>query len=141
MVWYPCNMWSTGLLLLVKYVSMCIEPVPNRNSPPAILLQESFRESKRVRKSTLANLSKWPPRLIDGLRVLLKGGVAVADPAVAFEIDCAFFTSRTCPCHAGVSQELGPAPAAGLPPQLRAGPGGGSDRDPHYRSPLQTRHR
>ena len=59
---------------------MYIESVPNRNSPPAILLRESFREGKRIRKRTLANLSKWPPRLIDGLRVLLKGGVAVADP-------------------------------------------------------------
>jgi hypothetical protein len=39
---------------------MYIEAVPNRGSPPAILLRESFRENGRVRKRTLANLSDWP---------------------------------------------------------------------------------
>jgi hypothetical protein len=57
---------------------MYIEAVPNRNSPPAILLRESFRESGRVRKRTLANLSDWPTPLVEGFRTLLKGGVAVA---------------------------------------------------------------
>ena len=87
---------------------MYIESVPNRNSPPAILLRESFREGKRVRKRTLANLSKWPPRLIDGLRVLLKGGVAVADPAEAFEI------LRSLP-HGHVHATLGCLKSLGLP--------------------------
>jgi hypothetical protein len=57
---------------------MYIEAVPNRSSPPAILLRESFREDGRVRKRTLANLSAWPTALIEGFRTLLKGGVAVA---------------------------------------------------------------
>src|ERR1700756_4781289 len=57
---------------------MYIEWVPNRGSPPAILLRESFREQGRVRKRTLANLSAWPPTLVEGFRTLLKGGVAVA---------------------------------------------------------------
>jgi hypothetical protein len=57
---------------------MYIESVPNRGSPPAILLRESFREDGRVRKRTLANLSAWPTELVEGLRTLLKGGVAVA---------------------------------------------------------------
>lgn len=57
---------------------MYIEAVPNRGSPPAILLRESFRENGRVRKRTLANLSEWPTPLVEGLRTLLKGGVAVA---------------------------------------------------------------
>jgi len=57
---------------------MYIESVPNRNSPPAILLRESFRDKGRVRKRTLANLSDWPIALVEGLRTLLKGGVAVA---------------------------------------------------------------
>ena len=47
-----------------------IESVPNRSSPPAILLREGWREGGKVRK-TLANLSKWPPTLVEGLRVLL----------------------------------------------------------------------
>jgi transposase len=57
---------------------MYIEAVPNRGSPPAILLRESFRENGRVRKRTLANLSEWPAPLVEGFRTLLKGGVAVA---------------------------------------------------------------
>jgi len=57
---------------------MYIELVPNRGSPPAILLRESFRADGRVRKRTLANLSAWPTGLVEGFRTLLKGGVAVA---------------------------------------------------------------
>jgi transposase len=57
---------------------MYIEAVPNRGSPPAVLLRESFRENGRVRKRTLANLSDWPTPLVEGFRTLLKGGVAVA---------------------------------------------------------------
>jgi hypothetical protein len=57
---------------------MYIEWVPNRGSPPAILLRESFRDDGRVRKRTLANLSAWPTALVEGLRTLLKGGLAVA---------------------------------------------------------------
>src|SRR6516225_8641627 len=57
---------------------MYIESVPNRGSPPAILLRESFRADGRVRKRTLANLSAWPTALVEGFRTLLKGGVAVA---------------------------------------------------------------
>jgi hypothetical protein len=47
--------------------------VPNRNSPPAILLRESYREHGRVRKRTLCNLSDWPTAHIEGLRGVLKG--------------------------------------------------------------------
>src|SRR4051794_37935936 len=61
---------------------MYIEAVPNRGSPPAILLRESFRENGRVRKRTLANLSDWPTPLVEGFRTLLKGGVAVAAEAI-----------------------------------------------------------
>src|SRR5512132_1003819 len=53
---------------------MYIEAVPNRNSPPAVLLRESYREKGRVRKRTLCNLTNWPSHLIEGLRALLKGG-------------------------------------------------------------------
>ena len=65
---------------------MYIESVPNRNSPPAILLRESYRDAGRIRKRTLANLSQWPPTLVEGLRVQLKGGRAVADLSTAFDI-------------------------------------------------------
>ena len=52
---------------------MYIESVPNRSSPPAILLRESFRDSGRVKKRTLANLSKLPDDAINALRRILRG--------------------------------------------------------------------
>jgi hypothetical protein len=51
---------------------MYIESIPNRNSPPAILLRETWREGKKVRKRTIANLSHWPYEKIESLRRLLK---------------------------------------------------------------------
>ena len=65
---------------------MYVESVPNRSSPPAVLLRESYREHGKVKKRTLANLSKWPAHLVEGLRVLLKGGFAVASFHDAFDI-------------------------------------------------------
>src|SRR6201993_567213 len=54
---------------------MFIETVPNRDSPPAVLLRESYRdEHGRSQKRTLANLSKLPRDVIDSLKALLKGG-------------------------------------------------------------------
>ena len=52
---------------------MYIATVPNRDSPPAILLRESFREGSKVRTRTLANLSHWPPHRIEAFRAFLKG--------------------------------------------------------------------
>jgi transposase len=52
---------------------MYIAIVPNRNSPPAILLRESYREHGKVKSRTLANLSKLPPQSIAVLRQSLKG--------------------------------------------------------------------
>ncbi len=64
---------------------MYVDVVPNRNSPPAVLLRESYREEKRVRKRTLANLSALPEAAIEAVRRVLKGEVLV--PAEAhFEI-------------------------------------------------------
>ncbi len=65
---------------------MYIERVPNRNSPPAVLLRESYRHDGKVKKRTLANLSKWPDHIVNGLRILLKGGVALPSMGDAFAI-------------------------------------------------------
>ena len=54
-------------------IAMYIEKVPNRNSPPAVLLRESYREGDQVKKRTLANLSKLPDYIIDNLKLALKG--------------------------------------------------------------------
>jgi len=51
---------------------MYIEIVPNRNSPPAVLLREGWREGSKTRKRTLANLSHWPQPKIDSFRRLLQ---------------------------------------------------------------------
>jgi len=52
---------------------MYIATVPNRGSPPAILLREGYREGRKVRTRTLANLSKLPPEALAALRQVLKG--------------------------------------------------------------------
>jgi transposase len=52
---------------------MYIATVPNRNSPPAILLRESFRENGKVKNRTIANLSHWPAARIEAFRRLLGG--------------------------------------------------------------------
>jgi len=51
---------------------MYIEIVPNRNSPPAVLLREGWREGKKICKRTLANLSDWSEARIEALRQVLK---------------------------------------------------------------------
>jgi len=64
---------------------MYIAEIPNRNSPPAILLRESFRENGKVKNRTVANLSSWPSSRIDALRRLLRGeldNAAVSDPTM-----------------------------------------------------------
>ena len=55
------------------YTLMYITAVPNRHSPPAILLRESFRDGDKVRTRTLANLTSWAPERIEAMRRALKG--------------------------------------------------------------------
>ena len=52
---------------------MYITRVPNRGSPPAVLLRESYRENGKVKTRTLANLSRWPEHKVDRLQRALKG--------------------------------------------------------------------
>ncbi|HLE68683.1 MAG TPA: transposase, partial [Vicinamibacteria bacterium] len=52
---------------------MYIDRVPNRNSRPAVLLREGWREEGKIRKKTLANLSHWPEHKVEALRRLLRG--------------------------------------------------------------------
>ena len=65
---------------------MYVARVPNRGSPPAILLRESFREGGKVKNRTLANLSRWPDDKVDALARVLKGLPAEVDLTDAFEI-------------------------------------------------------
>ena len=52
---------------------MYIDLVPNRGSKPAILLRESIREGKRIRKRTIANLSTLSLEQAEAIRLVLKG--------------------------------------------------------------------
>lgn len=85
---------------------MYIESVANRNSPPAVLLRESYREDGRVCKRTLANLSSLPTEVVEGLKVLLRGGVAVPSAQEVFTIE------RSLP-HGHVAAVLGAARGCG----------------------------
>jgi Transposase DDE domain len=85
---------------------MYIESVPNRNSPPAVLLRESYREDGKVRKRTLANLSCLPAEVIEGLKVLLRGGIAVPSAESVFTVE------RSLP-HGHVAAVLGAARGSG----------------------------
>jgi transposase len=91
---------------------MYIESVPNRDSPPAVLLREGWREGKKTYKRTLANLSDWPPHKVDLFRRVLRDEVLVS-PAALFD------TERTLP-HGHVEAVLGTIRTLGLETVLGA---------------------
>src|SRR5438105_820441 len=99
---------------------MYIEAVPNRDSPPAILLRESYREAGKVKKRTLLNLSDWPHERIAGFKALLKGGTVIPKDQDAITI------IRSLP-HGHVDAALGTARKIGLDRLL--GPDGNRCRD------------
>src|ERR1700750_832108 len=90
------------------YVVMYVVKVPNRGSPPAILLRESYRKAGKVKNRTLANLSSWPEAKVDALARVLKGA-----PPPAAGLDGAFEITRSLP-HGHVAAVLGTARALGL---------------------------
>jgi hypothetical protein len=80
---------------------MFIETVPNRDSPPAVLLRESYRdESGRTQKRTLANLSKLPEDVVAVLKAILKGGALMSARPEELQIE------RSLP-HGHVAAALG----------------------------------
>src|SRR2546426_6601043 len=93
-------------------VAMYVESVPNRNSPPATLLRESFRDGGQVRKRTLANISDWPPAQVESLRRVLKGENFPPPGDKLHNIP------PLPPGH--VAAVVGPIPKMGLPPMLDA---------------------
>ena len=91
---------------MVYYVSMYIETVPNRSSPPAILLRESVRHGAKVLKHTLANLSDWPTEKLNAMRFVLQGKKMVL-------FDDVFTVERSIP-HGHVEAVLGTIRRLGL---------------------------
>ncbi len=106
---------------------MYIETVPNRGSPPAILLRESYRDGKTVRKRTLLNLSHWPAEHVEGLRGVLKGGVVMPPGEQPFVIE------RSLP-HGHVAAVLGATRAIGLDKII--GPKATRETDPESCRPV-----
>ncbi len=94
-------------MYMTTYAVMYITSVPNRKSPPAILLRESYRDDGKVKNRTLANLSKLPPEVIDALKLVLKGGT------VAGPLDQAFDIVRSLP-HGHVAATVGTLRRLGL---------------------------
>ena len=87
---------------------MFIETVPNRDSPPAVLLRESYRDEQgHSQKRTLANLSKLPRDMIDTLKAVLKGGTVVGTGPQELEVE------RSLP-HGHVAVALGMIRKIGL---------------------------
>jgi len=81
---------------------MYVTEIPNRNSPPAILLRESYRENGKVRTRTIANISRLRPAQIDALRTSLSG----ASSAPRLSLPDSFLIERSRP-HGHVAAVLG----------------------------------
>ena len=95
---------------------MHVDRIPNRNSPPAYLLRETYREGKKVKKRTLANISHWPIPKIEALRRVLRGDFSSGD-AQRQELKLL----RSLP-HGHVAAALGMARRIGLDQLLPDGP-------------------
>jgi hypothetical protein len=86
---------------------MYVATVPNRTSPPAVLLRESYRDGDKVKSRTIANLTHWPADKLDALRRVLKGETHLSTQAPSFQIE------RSLP-HGHVAAVLGVARKLGL---------------------------
>jgi transposase len=106
------NFYLDMTVYLAIIAPMYIERVPNRNSPPAILLREGWREGKKTRKRTLANLSDWPDHKIETLRRLLRDEILVS-PNELFRVE------RSVP-HGHVEVVLGTMRKLGLDSAIAA---------------------
>ena len=89
-------------MFYLYYVSMYVATVPNRKSPPAILLRESYRQDGKVKTRTLANISHLAFQQIAALRSALDGSLA----APATPLPDSFHISRSLP-HGHVAAVLG----------------------------------
>lgn len=96
-------------------IPMYIDIVPNRKSPPAILLRESYRENGQVKKRTLANLSKLPRNTIECLRQALLGQALVVKERCPALFMGSYLCSMNWPATAGFIAPWGTHAGRGLP--------------------------
>ena len=89
-------------------MSYHVDTVPNQAGKPAILFRQAWREGKRIRRKTLANLSRMPPQFVDALRALLRG-------AVVHQHIGEVFTLRRALPHGHAAAVLGTCRNLGLP--------------------------
>ena len=121
---------------------MYIAVVPNRTSPPAILLRESFREHGKVKNRTLANLSAWSSDRVEALRQVLRGR-ALARPGAPSGRragDCAQLAAWACGGGPGERAPVGPRAAGGARALDAARAGGGDAGAPAPRPRLEAGH-
>ena len=108
---------------------MYITRVPNRASPPAVLLRESYREGGKVKNRTVANLSSWPEAKVEALSRALKGlppaglegMVEVARSLPHGHVAAVLGTVR----ERGLEELIDPAPSRQAPGDLERAPRGG----------------
>jgi transposase len=93
---------------------MYVERIPNRDSPPAILLRMSYRDGDKIKKRTLANLSDWPAAKIEALRRVLRGEATAPSSAQTLRM------LRSLP-HGHVAAALGTLRKLGLDRVLSQG--------------------
>src|SRR6202049_4653225 len=93
---------------------MHVDRIPNRTSPPAYLLRETYREGSKVRKRTLANITHWTPAKIEALRRLLRDELLGGDQAAGLRL------LRSLP-HGHVAAALGMLRKVGLDGVLSQG--------------------
>jgi hypothetical protein len=92
---------------------MYVTRVPNRSSPPAVLLRESWRDGGKVKTRTLANLTHWPEAKVEALRRVLRGETLLVS-ADRFDIE------RALP-HGHVAAVLGTLRTLGLDHRIKSG--------------------
>src|SRR5512134_557715 len=101
---------------------MYVTRVPNRSTPPAVLLRESWREGGKVKTRTLANLTDWPEAKVEALRRVLRGETLVVRRPLRGR---ALAVARSCGGGArhGARDRSRPPAAAAARAACQAGPG------------------
>ena len=92
---------------------MYVAEIPNRNSPPAILLREGYREGGKAKSRTLANLTHWRPDRIEALKRALKGefdGLVGEVAPVCDRIFGVLFVLERLADRIGITKALGRSP-------------------------------
>ena len=89
-------------------MSFHVETIPNKRGRDTILLRQAWRQGKRIRRRTIANLTDMPPELVRGFDAVVRGGAVFADIADAFAI-------RRARPHGHAAAAMAAAAATGLP--------------------------